>query len=75
MFVFYCIEILETSSREVVIEKPRTNETSIPSEQLLPVKEVSEEKWVVVFYSYVIASSFLYDSFMNQYVLSFTLSH
>ncbi|XP_033256952.1 uncharacterized protein KIAA0825 homolog isoform X2 [Orcinus orca] len=34
-------EILETSSREVVIEKPRTNETSIPSEQLLPVKEAT----------------------------------
>ncbi|XP_059949135.1 uncharacterized protein KIAA0825 homolog isoform X3 [Mesoplodon densirostris] len=34
-------EILETSNREVVIEKPRTNETSIPSEQLLPVKEAT----------------------------------
>ncbi|KAJ8775699.1 hypothetical protein J1605_016247 [Eschrichtius robustus] len=32
-------EILETANREVVIEKPRTNEASIPSEQLLPVKE------------------------------------
>ncbi|XP_057595190.1 uncharacterized protein KIAA0825 homolog isoform X2 [Hippopotamus amphibius kiboko] len=31
--------ILEPSSREVVIGKPRINETSIPSEQLLPVKE------------------------------------
>ncbi|XP_057395752.1 uncharacterized protein KIAA0825 homolog isoform X3 [Balaenoptera acutorostrata] len=34
-------EILETSNREVVIEKPRTNETSIPSEQLLSVKEAT----------------------------------
>ncbi|XP_058386906.1 uncharacterized protein KIAA0825 homolog isoform X2 [Diceros bicornis minor] len=33
--------ILETSSREVVIEKPRANETNIPLEQLLPVKETT----------------------------------
>nr|XP_045368505.1 uncharacterized protein KIAA0825 homolog isoform X3 [Camelus bactrianus] len=33
--------ILETSKREVVIEKPRANETSVPSEQLLPVKEIT----------------------------------
>ncbi|KAI4570113.1 hypothetical protein MJT46_007407 [Ovis ammon polii x Ovis aries] len=31
--------ILEASNREIVIEKPRTNETSITSEQLLPVTE------------------------------------
>ncbi|XP_058132234.1 uncharacterized protein KIAA0825 homolog isoform X2 [Dasypus novemcinctus] len=30
--------ILETASREVVTEKPRTSETTLPSEQLLPVK-------------------------------------
>ncbi|XP_044804480.2 uncharacterized protein KIAA0825 homolog isoform X8 [Bubalus bubalis] len=33
--------ILETSNREVVVEKPRTNETSITSEQLLPVTEAT----------------------------------
>ncbi|XP_021111433.1 uncharacterized protein KIAA0825 homolog isoform X2 [Heterocephalus glaber] len=33
--------ILEKSNQEVIIEKPRTNETSIPSEQLLPVKEAT----------------------------------
>ncbi|XP_076995253.1 uncharacterized protein KIAA0825 homolog isoform X2 [Tamandua tetradactyla] len=31
--------LLETSGREVIIEKPRANETAIPSEQLLPIKE------------------------------------
>ncbi|XP_037657333.1 uncharacterized protein KIAA0825 homolog isoform X3 [Choloepus didactylus] len=35
------IGMLETSSREVVIDKPRPNETTIPSEQLLPVKEAT----------------------------------
>ncbi|XP_014448772.1 uncharacterized protein KIAA0825 homolog [Tupaia chinensis] len=33
--------ILEKSSREVVAEKPRANETSTPSEQLLPAKETT----------------------------------
>ncbi|XP_043769542.1 uncharacterized protein KIAA0825 homolog isoform X3 [Cervus elaphus] len=33
--------IWETSNREFVIEKPRTNETRIPSEQLLPVTEAT----------------------------------
>nr|XP_055089315.1 uncharacterized protein KIAA0825 homolog isoform X2 [Symphalangus syndactylus] len=33
--------ILEKSNREVVIEKPRANETNIPSEQLLPGKEAT----------------------------------
>ncbi|XP_054544496.1 uncharacterized protein KIAA0825 homolog isoform X3 [Talpa occidentalis] len=37
-------EIWETSNREVVMEKPRINETNIPSEQLLPVKEMSKNK-------------------------------
>lgn len=36
--------MLEKSNRELVIEKPRANETNIPSEQLLPGKEVSEGK-------------------------------
>ncbi|XP_077923189.1 uncharacterized protein KIAA0825 homolog isoform X3 [Halichoerus grypus] len=31
--------ILDPSSQEVVIEKPRASETRVPSEQLLPVKE------------------------------------
>ncbi|XP_073090016.1 uncharacterized protein KIAA0825 homolog isoform X1 [Manis javanica] len=33
--------ILETFNRQVVIEKPEANETSIPSEQLLPVQEAT----------------------------------
>ncbi|KAM9693421.1 uncharacterized protein KIAA0825 homolog [Trichechus inunguis] len=33
--------ILETSSKEVMIGKPRANEASTPSEQLLPVKEAT----------------------------------
>ncbi|XP_023473769.1 uncharacterized protein KIAA0825 homolog isoform X6 [Equus caballus] len=33
--------ILETSNREVVLEKPRANESNIPSEQLLLVKETT----------------------------------
>lgn len=42
-FSFYGIGILETFNRQVVIEKPEANETSIPSEQLLPVQEVGKK--------------------------------
>ncbi|KAM6148563.1 uncharacterized protein KIAA0825 homolog isoform 2-T2 [Erethizon dorsatum] len=33
--------IVEKSNQEIIIEKPRPNETSTPSEQLLPVKEAT----------------------------------
>ncbi|XP_047412091.1 uncharacterized protein KIAA0825 homolog isoform X1 [Sciurus carolinensis] len=33
--------IVEKSNREIIIEKPKINKTSIPSEQLLPGKEVT----------------------------------
>ena len=75
LFPFYCTGILETSNREVVIEQPRTNETSITSEQLLPVTGVSEEKLVVVSYAYAVTFSFSCDSIMNQNILIFTLCH
>ncbi|KAG8504315.1 hypothetical protein J0S82_007572, partial [Galemys pyrenaicus] len=42
------LEIWETSNREVVKEKPRVNETSIPSEQLLPVKETSKKNVAIL---------------------------
>ncbi|MBZ3882687.1 hypothetical protein SUZIE_169185 [Sciurus carolinensis] len=34
--------IVEKSNREIIIEKPKINKTSIPSEQLLPGKECSD---------------------------------
>lgn len=74
MSVFCYIGILDTSNRKVVTEKPKRNETSVPSEQLLPVKEVSEEKRVVFFYSSII-TSYICEYIMNQNILSFTICH
>ncbi|XP_048187217.1 uncharacterized protein KIAA0825 homolog isoform X3 [Perognathus longimembris pacificus] len=37
----HALGIFEKSSRKVIIEKPRTNESTILSEQLLPVKEAT----------------------------------
>uniref|UniRef100_A0ABI7WPC3 KIAA0825 n=1 Tax=Felis catus TaxID=9685 RepID=A0ABI7WPC3_FELCA len=37
----HALGILETSSWKVVTEKPKRNATSVPSEQLLPVKEAT----------------------------------
>lgn len=48
-FLFSYIGILDPISHEVVIEKHRANETTVPSEQLLSVKEVNEEKRVLFF--------------------------
>lgn len=50
LLCLFSLGILDPSSQEVMIEKPRASETRVPSEQLLPVKEVNEERRGVVFY-------------------------
>lgn len=66
--LFYCIGILDASNRAAVIEKPRANAASIPSEQLLPVQEVSEEKqggFSLFIYNSIICLWIHYESKMS----------